>query len=149
MDNAPLLAIAEPLIKGFESCRLKAYWDPIGKVWTIGWGRADPGVHEGMTCTQAEADAWFDAKVDRVIAGIDDEHPWWRTLNLPRQAVLVSMAYQMGEAGLDGFPHALGYMQAGKFDLAADAMRMSAWDRVQTPGRAEREAEIMESGAIA
>jgi lysozyme len=44
------------LIKGFESCRLVAYWDPIGQLWTIGWGHTGKDVYEGLEWTQAQAD---------------------------------------------------------------------------------------------
>jgi lysozyme len=47
---------AEDLIKGFESCRLVAYWDAIGQRWTIGWGHTGKDVYEGLVWTQAQAD---------------------------------------------------------------------------------------------
>jgi len=50
------------LIKEFEGCRLKAYDDGVG-VQTIGWGRTT-NVSPGDTCTQEQADAWFDAEVE-------------------------------------------------------------------------------------
>lgn len=46
------------LIQSFESCVLTATWDPLGKVWFIGWGRSR-GVKQGDTCTQDQADALF------------------------------------------------------------------------------------------
>lgn len=46
------------LIKEFESCSLSAYFDRLGMVWTIAWGRVH-GVHNGDTCTQDQADAWL------------------------------------------------------------------------------------------
>lgn len=45
------------LIEHFERCRLTAYWDSYGKCWTIGWGHTGPDVYEGLTITQAVADA--------------------------------------------------------------------------------------------
>lgn len=45
------------LTESFERCRLVAYPDQ-GGVWTIGWGHTKD-VHEGMTCTQAQADTWL------------------------------------------------------------------------------------------
>lgn len=48
------------LIKNFEGCRLKAYKPvPTEKYWTIGWGHYGPDVKEGMTITQAQADAFL------------------------------------------------------------------------------------------
>jgi lysozyme len=46
------------LTERFEQCRLVAYWDALGKVWTIGWGHTR-GVAQGLTCIQAQADAWL------------------------------------------------------------------------------------------
>lgn len=45
------------LTERFEGCRLVAYQDQVG-VWTIGYGHTR-GVHEGMTCTQAQAEQWL------------------------------------------------------------------------------------------
>ena len=44
------------LIKEFEGCELKAYFCPAG-VLTIGIGSTGPHVYEGMTITEAEAEA--------------------------------------------------------------------------------------------
>src|SRR5690606_21151277 len=46
----------QKVLKYFEQCRLKAYWDAHGKVWTIGWGHTGPDVYEGLVITQARAD---------------------------------------------------------------------------------------------
>jgi lysozyme len=47
---------ASDLIRSFESCVLTAYWDPIGKLWTIGWGHTGKDVYEGLVWTQSQAD---------------------------------------------------------------------------------------------
>lgn len=47
----------EELTESFEGVRLTAYQDSVG-VWTIGYGHTE-GVHEGMTCTQAQAEEWL------------------------------------------------------------------------------------------
>src|SRR5690554_4717146 len=46
----------QAVLKYFEQCRLKAYWDAHGKVWTIGWGHTGSDVYEGLTISQAQAD---------------------------------------------------------------------------------------------
>jgi lysozyme len=56
----------ETLIKSYEKCRLVAYPDQKG-VPTIGWGHTGPEVHLGMTCTQAQADAWFEQDVQKAV----------------------------------------------------------------------------------
>lgn len=45
------------LTEQFEGCRLVAYQDQRG-IWTIGYGHTQ-GVTRGMTCTQAQAEAWL------------------------------------------------------------------------------------------
>jgi len=45
------------LTESFEGCKLAAYQDQTG-VWTIGYGHTK-GVHKGMVCTQAQAEAWL------------------------------------------------------------------------------------------
>jgi lysozyme len=46
----------DDLIDSFESCKLAAYWDALGKRWTIGWGHTGKDVYEGLVWTQAQAD---------------------------------------------------------------------------------------------
>lgn len=41
--------------EGFESFRREAYWDDIGKVWTIGYGATGPHITEGTVWTQQQA----------------------------------------------------------------------------------------------
>lgn len=45
------------LTESFESCKFRAYQDQ-GGVWTIAWGHTR-GVTAGLTCIQAQADAWL------------------------------------------------------------------------------------------
>lgn len=65
-----------------------------------------------------------------------------------RQAVLVSMAYQMGVAGLSGFRNTLKAVADGRWADAAKGMLDSKWAR-QTPVRASRHANQMLSGVWA
>ena len=66
-------------------------------------------------------------------------------LDEARTAVLVSMAYQMGVAGLAQFKNTLSLIEHKHFDDAAKAMLDSKWAK-QTPNRAKRHAEQMRSG---
>jgi GH24 family phage-related lysozyme (muramidase) len=54
----PTMAVSQrgiDLIKQFEGCKLTAYWDKWGKVWTIGYGWTI-GVKKGDRWTQAKAE---------------------------------------------------------------------------------------------
>ena len=139
-----VIAVATPQIGREEGCRLTAYRDSRG-IWTIGWGRADAGVTEGMTCTQAQADGWRDNKILQTADQLEFHLPWWRTIGAARAAVLLEMAYQMGAGGLLAFDHALAAMQAGQWSAAAADMLNSDWAE-QTPARAKREADQMRTG---
>lgn len=66
-------------------------------------------------------------------------------LDEARTAVLVSMAYQMGVAGLAQFKNTLSLIEHKHFGDAAVAMLQSKWAK-QTPNRAKRHAEQMRSG---
>lgn len=145
-DNTALLAIVTPQINRDEGCRLVAYKDSLG-VPTIGFGRADSGVAMGMFCTQAEADQWRDEKLSAICANLDKALPWWRTLSLPRQAVLCEMAFQLGTAGLLQFKNTLSAVQRGNWIVAQAGMLSSKW-ATQTPERAAREARQMLTGEV-
>lgn len=43
------------LTQTFEQLRLRAYWDALGKVWTIGYGHTGPEVREGLVWTRNQA----------------------------------------------------------------------------------------------
>lgn len=60
----------------------------------------------------------------------------------PRQAVLISMAYQMGVEGLNAFRQTLLCIQAGDWLQAETQMLKSRWAN-QTPKRARRHAKQM------
>ena len=139
------------LIEAFEACRLTAYWDPIGHAWTIGWGY-NPQAH-GCTAADAKAMVWTQAEADQHLTdGITSawdailrQWPWASALSDPRQAVLVSMEYQLGLSGLEGFQRTIAHIKSGNYAAAASGMLASLWDK-QTPSRAGMSAQIMHSG---
>jgi lysozyme len=145
-DDTPLLADVIPALKADEGFRAEAYRDSLGFL-TIGYGRQDAGVTEGMTCTEPQAAQWLMDKVTQTIADLDKNLSWWRKLNTPRQAVLVNMAYQLGVGGLMKFVHTLAAIQAGEFSAARGGMLSSLWAK-QTPLRAKRLALQMLLGTV-
>ena len=66
--------------------------------------------------------------------------------NTARQAVLISMAYQMGAEGLSKFTNTLKSVAAERWHEAQAGMLASKWAR-QTPNRAERHAIQMLTGS--
>lgn len=89
------------LIKRFEGCSLKAYYDggideqgiPHGKL-TIGWGHTR-GVFAGDQCTQEAADAWLLEDLTALEGGIIQVcHP--AKLNDNQLSALMSFVYNVG-----------------------------------------------------
>ena len=137
---------AKKLIKREEGLVLHAYKDHLG-YWTIGYGRLIDE-RRGGGISEDEADLLLGNDINARAEALDDAIPWWREMTSARQAVLLSMAFQMGISGLLKFRNTLRYMEAGDYERAAKGMRASLWAR-QTPGRAERSARAMELGRFA
>ena len=78
----------------------------------------------------------------KIHADLSGRLPFFRDLSEPRQAALVSMAYQMGVEGLLAFKRTLTSIEAGHYDTAGRQMLDSLWAR-QTPARAQRTAYMM------
>jgi lysozyme len=70
----------------------------------------------------------------------------WAKLDVVRKAALTSVAYQMGQAGLGGFPKMLAAVRAGDWQRAHDEALNSEWARWQTPVRGLREANMLLTG---
>ena len=137
-----------------EGRRLFPYRDTRG-FWTIGVGHnvsADPAMRadlpelERAGITQAAVAALLGADVARVMAALDRQLPWWRTLNDARQDVLVSLAFNLGEGELATWRHTLTDIEAGNFKAAAvDLEHDEPWAG-QVKARAQRLAVQMETG---
>lgn len=113
---------------------------------TIGIGHKDVKLIPGVTrWTDTQIDATFDTDYTRAVAGISAAFPAFARLDTVRQAVLVSMAFQMGVAGTLLFKRALAAIAAKRWDDAAHELLASDW-QAQTPERCDRAAEMMRSG---
>jgi GH24 family phage-related lysozyme (muramidase) len=118
---APVVAVALPLVKEFEGCRLTAYPDPEtgGDPWTIGWGstihaNGEP-VRFGDTITQAEADALLALRLKRDYRALTSRITGWEQLNVNERAALLSFTYNCGTGwfGSAGFATLTGCVQSG------------------------------------
>lgn len=126
-----------------EGRRRSVYLDSLG-FQTIGVGRmVDARKNGGLS--DAEIDFLLDNDIALRKLQLDLALPWWRSLDVVRQAVLINMAFQLGTHGLLGFASTLTYVKAHQWDKAADGMRHSVW-HAQTPERCERLAEQMRTG---
>lgn len=83
------------ILQYFESCRLEAYWDADGKVWTIGWGDAGPDVVKGLRITQAEADERLQRRLAReFVPGV--LNALTRPASQAQLDAMVDLAYNIG-----------------------------------------------------
>lgn len=106
----------------FESCPLTAYWDALGKLWTIAYGHTR-GVHEGMTCTQAQADAWL--LEDRASAEANVNKHVTAELTQHEFDALVDFDFNCGDGNMDSST-LLKLVNSG--DIARAADEFDKWD---------------------
>jgi len=129
-----------PILANDEGKRNKPYRDTVGKL-TIGIGRnlEDVGLSDDEIGLLLENDiARAELSARRLI-------PQFDALSPARQCVVVSMAFNMGEATLSTFKTTLACINSGRWDSAAAGMRQSKWAQ-QVGARAERLAKMMEQG---
>ena len=127
-------------VKRDEGLRLKPYKDSVGKL-TIGYGRNldDEGI------SQAEADVLLNNDIIAAMSQLHSFLPWTDSLDEPRRAVLINMAFNMGIYSLLKFKTTLGHIQAAEYGAAAESMLASLW-AAQVGPRAQRLAIQMEKG---
>ena len=89
------------ILQYFESCRLDAYWDVDGKVWTIGWGDTGPDVVKGLRVTQAEADERLQRRLAReFVPGV--LNALTRPASQAQLDAMVDLAYNIGVSAFQG-----------------------------------------------
>jgi lysozyme len=128
------------LVKRHEGFRGQPYLDTAGHT-TIGYGRnldANP-------ITPEEAEVLLENDLNRAWDACVGHVPRFSELDAVRQAVLVSMAFNLGISGLMQFRRMLLAVQRGRFDRAAAEMLDSQWAR-QVHARATELAAMMRSG---
>lgn len=123
------------LEEGFSG---RPYQCPAGFT-TIGYGRN----LEAKPLTRDEAQHLLENDLrecrDDLIAIFGDQ---WVFLGEFRQAALVSMRFQMGHAGFQGFRKMIDALKRGEYQSASEHALDSKW-ALQTPARAERHARAL------
>lgn len=127
---ASAVAVALPLVKEFEGCRLTSYPDPEtgGDPWTIGWGSTrhldGQPVQPGETITQVQADALLTQRLERDNQALASRITGWGQLNVNERAALLSFTYNCGIGwyGSEGFATLTGCLQRG---LQLDAKELA------------------------
>ena len=131
-------------IKAHEGFRDHIYKDSVGKP-TVGYGflvaalspdelKLNGGKTEPMSKEVAEK--ILNLKVTKLQKRVLECLPWLSSKPQSIQDTILEMAYQLGLAGLLGFRHTLGCIEAGDYSQAAKNLRASLLYR-QTPKRVE------------
>jgi lysozyme len=117
-------AAGKALIQSSEQCKLEAYQDQRG-IWTIGWGHTGPEVIEYLTCTQAEADAWFVQDTQAAVNAV------MRTVDVPLTQnqfdALVSFTFNVGQ-GSEAHSTLVSVLNRGQYAQAA--AQFAFWNHV-------------------
>ena len=101
-----------------------------------------------FTVSKPLAAVWLSEKVKETMADMDKYTAIREAMaacNEPRQAILISMAYQMGADGLSKFTNTLKSVATQNWHAAQAGMLASKWAK-QTPNRANRHAIQMLRG---
>jgi lysozyme len=124
LDGLPLPGIE--LIKEFEGCKLKAYYDPLTNSLpiTIGWGstRRKDGTRFmiGNTITQEEADDLLYFQLRREFLPALQKIPHWNEMNDEMRGSLLSFSYNLGA----------GFYDADGFNTISRNLREKKWNEV-------------------
>ena len=124
-----------------------AGYPTIGIGQRIGPKGAPLNLYE-FTVSKSLAAVWLAEKVKETLADMDkyeNIRAAMAACNEPRQAILISMAYQMGADGLAKFNNTLKAVAEQRWNDAANGMLNSSWAK-QTPNRAKRHAKQMLTG---
>lgn len=127
-----------------EGVRYKPYRDMVGKL-TIGVGRNldDNGI------THAEALALLQHDIDNSTNECLHAFPWFADLNEARQAVLVSLVFNMGLTRVLKFVKFLHAMDLGNYETAANELLDSVWAFQVGKGRSLELAGLIRGGTDA
>lgn len=115
----------EQVLKYFEQCRLEAYWDAHGKVWTIGWGHTGPDVYEGLIITQARADQLLHERLaEEFVPGVLGVIT--RSMTQGQFDAMVDLAYNIGVGAFRGSTLVRKFNVG---DVAGAADEFARWNR--------------------
>lgn len=114
------------MIKEFEGCKLKAYYDPKtgGFPITIGWGstRKKDGTAFliGNTITQKEADELLYSQLNKDYLPSLQKIPHWNEMNENQKGSLLSFAYNLGA----------DFYGSSDFNTITKALKNKEWNKV-------------------
>ena len=122
-DTAVDLAVA--LAKPYELCRLKAYWDAAGKVWTVGWGCTGGNIDGTTVWTQDFADAELRRRMNAAHNQALALSPNLARESIQRQAAITDFIYNLGSGR---YQHSTLHYCINKGDWAGAIVQIQLWD---------------------
>lgn len=133
--------VVTDMIKKEEGFSNKMYKCTMGYN-TIGYGyNLDAGMNK------EEAELLLSYRLDKLADSLRVKYDWFHRLTETRQAVVLSMNYQLGETGFSKFKKMIAALEVGDYTEAAAQSLDSRYAR-QTPNRAERLAKAMRTGTV-
>ena len=138
------------LIEAAEGYREKAYYCTEGYP-TIGIGaklgpKGAPLEHYTLSVGRQAAKALLEQEINEILKAICNTK-WFSNCNAERRAVIVSMAYQMGTAGLLKFKKMIAAIESRNWVEAERQALDSRWAR-QTERRAKHHARVLRTGIM-
>ena len=131
-----------------EGYRSRAYWDEIGKKWTIGYGTTrwfQRAVNKGDRLLPVDARRFLRADLYTALIDAQKLFPRFEEMNSVRQEVLVNMSFQLGRPRLSLFVRLREAADSLDYEKMADEMFHSLWYR-QSGRRSERLVVAMRIG---
>ena len=137
-----LLQVVTPMLMDDEKLKLFAYKDTTGHN-TIGYGHNldAKGISKKIAVLILGED------IDEAIAGCESKISFFKSLDIPRQSVLVNLAFNMGLGGLLSFEKMLGFMSEGRYNEAARELQNSL-EMKEVPNRIFPLIKILETGNV-
>lgn len=140
------MTLTRVILETEEAWRSRPYYCDQGYP-TIGWGfrigKKGAALPE-FFLPRVVGDAWLDYLIEDIRQALGVR---LSGLTTARQAVIVSMAYQLGINGCLNFRRMWIALGKRDYTTAAEEMLDSVWAREQTPARAHRHATIMQIGS--
>lgn len=134
------VVLAKKLLRQHEGIRSKPYLDTVGKV-TIGIGRnlTDVGLRKEEIEFLFENDV---AEAERIARKLVKN---FEQISDNRKAVILSLAFNLGETRLAKFVNTLGAINMGEWERAATGLENSLW-YYQVGNRAKELIELLRKG---
>ena len=135
------------LLEYEEGIKNKPYKCSAGH-WTYGIGHkmteSEIKIYSNSIVPKDVIDKVFESDKQKAINAAKG-YAWFPRLNDARQAVIVSMIFQLGTFGFAKFQNTIKLISKGNYEGAAAQMLRSLWAK-QTPNRAKRHSEQFKTG---